>query len=352
MEEMSSMERVTAVLNHKIPDRVPVIFWALTIGAREAGIKMFEYSTDGKKMAEGQLNYLKRYGVDAVIPGSGIAEVAEMFGTKTKYYDTMYDTPAIGETVVKKPDDWEKLELSITPGISASLEATLIIREETNNEVPVMGTVVSPLTLATWIRGMAETIRDTRKNPDELHKGLNIITDIERDMVDAQISLGTEIFFMPITRASRDLFTDKQYKEFGIPYDLKVLESLKSNYVIGHVCGNYPMLDTIIERYPLSAVNWWDRGTKYSLKDGRDMKERYNSKVVLVGGLDQNKTLIMGTPKDVENEARDAIEQVAIDGEFILSGGCELSAITPPENILAAVETAKRYGKYPIGWIV
>jgi len=344
MREMSSMERVMAVLNHKSPDRVPVIFNALTIGAREAGVKMSEYSTDGKKMAEGQLNYLRRYGVDAVLPGSGIAELAEIFGTKTKYYDTMYDTPVIGETVVKKPDDWKELEVNITPGISASLEATEIIREETNNETPVLGTVTSPLTVATWIRGMAEVMRDIRKNPDELHKGLSIITDTQCDMIDAQVSLGTEILFVSITRASKDLFTDKQYEEFGVPYDLKVLRHSKI-YTMTHVCGNYPMLDTIIERYPVSAINWWDRGTRYSLKD---IKEKYGDKVVLMGGLDQTRTLIMGTPKDVENEARDAIEQAAINGGFILSGGCELSAITPPENIIAAVETAKKYGRYPI----
>jgi len=344
MDNMNSIERVMAVLNHNIPDRVPVIFWALTIGAREAGVKMTEYSIDGEKMAEGQLNYLRRYGVDAILPGSGVAEIAEMFGTKTKYYDTMYDTPVISETVVKKPEDWEKLEVNITPGISASLEATEIIREKTNNEIPVLGTVISPLTIATWIRGMAEVMRDVRKNPDELHKGLSIIADIECDMIDAQISLGTEILFMPITRATRDLFTDKQYEDFGVPYDLKILKHSKS-YIISHVCGNYPMLDTIIERYPISAVNWWDRGTRYSLKD---IKERYNNKVVLMGGLDQNRTLIMGTPDDVENEARDAIEQAASGGGFILSGGCELSAITPPENIIAAVDAAKKYGRYPI----
>jgi len=344
MDNMTSKERVLTALNLKEPDRVPVIFLALTIGAREAGVKMSEYSIDGKKMAEGQLNYLRKYNVDAIWPGSGVSEIAEIFGTKTKYYDTVYDTPVIGETVVKKPEDWEELEVNITPGISASLEATEIIREETNNEIPVLGAVISPLTIATWIRGMAEVMRDVRKNPDELHKGLSIIADIECDMIDAQVSLGTEILVMPITRASKDLFTDKQYEEFGVPYDLKILKHSKS-YIMVHVCGNYPMLNTIIERYPVSAVNWWDRGTKYSLKD---IKERFGDKVALMGGLDQTKTLIMGTPKDVENEARDAIEQAAINGGFILSGGCELSAITPPENIIAAVETAKKYGRYPI----
>ncbi|VUT25067.1 MAG: methylcobamide:CoM methyltransferase [Candidatus Methanolliviera sp. GoM_asphalt] len=348
VEEMTSMERVMAVLNREEPDRVPVVFIATTIGAREAGVNVPEYATDGKKMAEGQLNFLKRYGVDLVTPGSGIASLAEAFGTTTKYYDTQYDSPAVGEPAVKKPEDWEKLEFkTITPGMIASLEAGQIIHDEVGDTVPIMGGIISPLTVATWVAGMSDALRATKKNPEALHKGLKIIADQESQMVEAQISMGAKIFMVVCTRATRDIFTDEQYAEFGIPYDLKVLEHLKGKdaHVMVHVCGNVPMLKTIIEKYPISAVNWWDRGTQYNLEE---IKEKYGDKIIIVGGLDQTRTLIIGTPQEVEEQAKDAIRQAAAGGGFMLSAGCELGAITPPENILAAVNAAKKYGKYPL----
>jgi uroporphyrinogen decarboxylase len=352
VEEMTSMERVMAVLNREEPDRVPVLFWALTIGAREAGVNVSEYATDGKKMAEGQLNYLKRYGVDALLVGSGIAQLAEAFGTTTKYYDDPYATPAIRETAIKKPEDWEKLEIKTiqdAPGLMASVEASQIVLDEVGDTVPIMGTIVSPITYATWIGGMADVLKATKKNPEALHKGLDKIVDLEKEMVEAEVSIGMggKLFFMPVTRATREIFTDEQYAEFGVPYDLKVLESLKGKdvHVIAHVCGNVPMLKTIIEKYPVSAVNWWDRGTQYNLEE---IKEKYGDKVIIIGGLDQTRTLIIGTPQEVEEQAKDAIRQAAAGGGFMLSAGCELGAITPPENILAAVNAAKKYGKYPL----
>ena len=348
VEEMTSIERMTAVLDHEIPDRVPIFLMGSTIGAIEAGVNVPEFAVDGTKMAEGYLNFINRYGVDAVLPGAGIAPMAEFFGTTTKYYNTKYDPPVIGEPVVKRPEDWEKLEVTIVPeSISASLEANQLIRDKTDNTVAVLGYIPSPLTLATWVARMSDVLKHSKKYPEELHKGLSIIAEVEKDLVSSQIALGSNIFLMSCTRASREIFTDKQYSEFGIPYDLEVLESFKDKnvHVLIHACGNYPMVNTIIEKYPISALNWWDRGTEYSL---RDMKEKYDNKVTLVGGLDQNRTLIMGTPKDAEEEAKDAIRQAATGGGFILSGGCEIGATTPPENILAAVNAAKKYGKYSV----
>lgn len=84
MGEMTSMQRVFKTLNHEEPDRVPIFFMANNIGAREVGVNVPEFATNPKVMAEGNLNYLRRYEVDMLTPGSGVAALAEAFGTKTK----------------------------------------------------------------------------------------------------------------------------------------------------------------------------------------------------------------------------------------------------------------------------
>lgn len=82
--------------------------------------------------------------------------------------------------------------------------------------------------------------------------------------------------------------------------------------------------------YPVSIINWHDRDTQPSLADG---KRRF--KGVVCGGLQRERTMVLGTPETVILEAKDAIE--ATQGtRFILGTGCVMPMITPRANILAA----------------
>jgi uroporphyrinogen decarboxylase len=349
MQEMTAMQRMMKTLNHEEPDRVPVVFLDITICAREAGVSVKEYCLNAKALVEGQLNFLKRYRVDALMAAQGVAIRAEAFGAKVRYYETAKDSPVIEEPAVKKPEDWETLGLNMkAPGISALLEASKILRDKLEDKTPIIAVTNSPLTLATQIGSMAQVMKDIRKRPDTLHRGLRRITDLYEEYIDALCEVSQlKMFWFVCARASAEIVTEKQYREFGVPYDLKVLEQLKKRgiKVLVHVCGPNPFLDLIASEYPVEAINWWDRSTTTSLSDA---KERFGDKVTLVAGLDQTRELLSGTPEQVEAQAKDAIRQAAKGGGFMLSGGCEISAISPPENIHAAVRAAETYGKYPI----
>jgi uroporphyrinogen-III decarboxylase len=59
--------------------------------------------------------------------------------------------------------------------------------------------------------------------------------------------------------------------------------------------------------------------------------------------------LLMGTPEDVMREARDNLRQAYDNPKgYILSTGCDLPIETPRENILALMNAARLYGKWPI----
>jgi len=349
MEEMTPMERVMKTLKHEEPDRVPVLFLALTIGASEAGVEVREYATNGKAMATGQLNFLNKYRVDGLVAMSDVASYADAFGCVSKFYDGKLETPVIAEHVVKDWRDWEKIEV-IDPTkdgrIPPMLEACRILKDELGDSVPVMGTAPSPITWATWLQDMGGVMKDVKRHPEELKRGLMVIAESSLETARAFVAAGADAIMMNVTRCTREILTAEQYEEFGKPYDLHVLNALKDVApAMLHVCGVNPMLDILVESYPVVAVNWWDRGTLTSLKDA---KKGFGGKVTLVGGLDQTRELLTGTPEQVEAQARDAIQQAAKGGGFVLSGGCELSAINPPENILAAVRAAEEYGRYPI----
>ena len=85
-----------------------------------------------------------------------------------------------------------------------------------------------------------------------------------------------------------------------------------------------------LSNYPVAVINWHDRDTYPSLKEAR---ERYSG--VICGGLQRERTMVLGTPEQVMAEARDSI-QATQGRKFILGTGCVLPIIAPHGNILAA----------------
>ena len=341
MKKMTSKERFMRALRHQEPDRVPVFLMAMSIGAKEADVSMEEYTTNGEAQARAQLNILRRYKVDLLGGGCGVAYRAEAFGTKTLYYEGNKEPPVIIEPAAKQAEDWGKLKLDMKkPGISAYIQAMKIIRNEVGGEVPIAAEVVQPITFATHVAHLIYVMKLIKKDPALLHKGLSRIVELYNEYINTLIDeIKPDIFVFHCNRASSELLTKDQFSEFGIPYDIKTLEYLTARKVPIWIVNNggYPYLEMMVENYPVDVVNWWDRGT--SPMKLRDMKEKYGHKVCLAGGLNQTAELFDGKPEDVEASAKDAIEQAGRGGGFILSAGYEISTICPPEN-LAAISPA------------
>lgn len=342
---MNSLERVEAALNIEQPDRVPVSGMGWTIGAIAGGLRIPEYARDGKKMAKGQLAFLEKTGVDILHPTSDVGQIAEGWGTTMRYTEEV--TPLLDEFAVKEPEDWEKLEV-LDPKRDGRMHVTIdavdMIVNETKNSVAVIPYVPSPLTSATHVRAMEEVMVDIILYPDLLHKGLEVIADSTVEYINACNDAGAQGVLYSPTRASAEITTLEQYREFGEKYDYKVLKALKKQGALNihHVCGIEPFFDDLISYPNTKGINWWDRGAKPNLKEA---KQKYGDRICLMGGLDQTTTLVMGTPADVENEAKDAIEAAKAGGGFILAPGCEISPKASLESIKAAVRTAEKYGR-------
>ena len=61
---MNSLERCLKVINHEIPDRVPVIPQDAHIAAHLAGLNHLEYARDAKKRADAVLAQRERFDFD------------------------------------------------------------------------------------------------------------------------------------------------------------------------------------------------------------------------------------------------------------------------------------------------
>lgn len=218
------------------------------------------------------------------------------------------------------------------------LYALRLLVDEVGGEVDVVHTVFSPLGVAGLLCGPRAEFREfALANPAGAHTALAAITETLAGYCEASIEAGASgIFFAPLGWASHNIADEAFYREFGRPYDLQVLETVReAPFNILHVCRDHNMIDLVLD-YPVAAFNWADRGAgNPSLAD---IRERTGKPVM--GGIDQ--VHLHDAPVDVvASQAREAL--AANPRQFFLTAGCSIPPATPRAN-RAAVAAAARWG--------
>jgi hypothetical protein len=82
--------------------------------------------------------------------------------------------------------------------------------------------------------------------------------------------------------------------------------------------------------------------------DLAELKEKYGGRLVFIGGIDCSRILPYGTPQEVVNSVRRAIRDAGDGGGLILGSTSELHNGIPLENILAMFDAIEEYGTYPL----
>lgn len=81
--------------------------------------------------------------------------------------------------------------------------------------------------------------------------------------------------------------------------------------------------------------------------DTKRLKKEYGQDIVFWGGgVDSQQILPFGTPDQVRDEVKRRMDDLAPGGGFVFANIHNIQAFVPPENIVAAFETALEYGRY------
>ena len=81
--------------------------------------------------------------------------------------------------------------------------------------------------------------------------------------------------------------------------------------------------------------------------DTRELKSEFGKDIVFWGGgVDTQHILPFGKPQEVVDEVKRRIDDSAPSGGFVFAAVHNIQALVPPENIVAAFDTAQQYGKY------
>jgi len=79
-----------------------------------------------------------------------------------------------------------------------------------------------------------------------------------------------------------------------------------------------------------------------------EVKKRWGKKLCLIGNINLDSTLTLGTPEDVRAEVYERIRTIAPGGGYMVASSNSITDYVPVKNMRALLDAAYEFGKYPI----
>jgi uroporphyrinogen decarboxylase len=319
---LNHFERIETCLTGGPLDRPPVALWR--------HFPVDDQTPQG--LASSTLAFQQAYDFDIVKVTPASSFCLKDWGVQDEWRGATEGTRDYTRRVIQIPDDW--LKLSPLDPYHGYLNDQIICLDMICRNVkpvaPVIQTIFSPLAQAKNLVGGETLLVHMRQYPEAVHAGLKVITESIKAFIHAASKTGIAGIFYAVQHANYHLLTEDEYHTFGEQYDRDILSSLDNLWLnMLHLHGNHVMYNLFLD-YPIQAINWHDRDTAPDLTEARKITQK-----VLCGGLQRDRTMVLGTPQIIRSEAAEAISLMEGKG-FILGTGCVLPTIVPHVNILAA----------------
>lgn len=383
---MTSRERVQAVLNYEVPDRVPII-----LGVSNAtGIKINPY--------RGLLKLLNIQAEEKFIydwPELGTAlpdeRIMQRLHSDVRGVLDCFPLEVYQRNQNRPPhtpfiDDWGGGQMEIAPeewfpGIAPLPDTTSIedlenynwpdmddpyrvahVRAETQklhdaNQYAIMGTpwLMFPFERAFEMQGMEKFLMNLAVEPDFAQELLNKNNELCMrlmghfldecgDMLDI-IKIGDDLG----TQESL-MISPRMYRRMLKPLHAEMIAMIKQKTkakVFFHTDGDvFDLIEDFIE-IGVDVLNPIQTSAG-KMSDLDQLKKRYDKRIIFCGAIDTQKVLPYGTPEQVRQEVKRVIDILGKGGGYMLATVHTVMNEVPAENILAMVDAVEEFGKYPL----
>jgi len=149
---------------------------------------------------------------------------------------------------------------------------------------------------------------------------------------------------------NNELFAPEMFEELFLPNFKQQNDWVHRNTswkTWQHTCGSVTRIIPMLVESGLDILN--PVQTSAAGMDPAWLKREFGSKITFWGGgVDTQKTLPFARPEEVEREVAERIRIFAPGGGFVFNTVHNIQQGTPPQNIVAAYDTARTVGRYPI----
>ena len=381
---LTSRERVRAVLNHTVPDRVPII-----LGASNAtGISTPAYR-NLKRLLEVQSE--DRYLYDWPELGASLVDEAVLERLHSDVRGVHDREPAAirEKNLAREPgspyfNSWGVGSVEGDPGTwfpaihplaethsIADIEShpwpdmddptrVAHVREEAKrladgNKYAILATpwLAFPLERAFAMQRMDRFMVCLGRHPDFARALLAKITELCKTLMGHFLhECGEDIDMIKIGddlgMQNSLLMSPKMYREIVKPFHADYISFIKSRTkakVFFHTDGDvFPLIPDFIEM-GVDVLNPVQTSAG-KMSNLQELKRQFGRDLVFCGAIDTHRVLPFGTPDEVRAEVKRVIEILGADGGYMLGPVHIIMPDVPPENILAMVDAAVGYGSY------
>ena len=332
-QEMTSYERVMAVVRHEKPDMIPAInptsnvcldsIHALHIHYPAAHIEIEPMM----KLAEAGHDL---YGFDCVSPYFSTLLETSALGSNVNWGDDLH-SPVVTEYSLKKIED-----LNIPADFISKKEFQHLLtcidqlHKHYQGEVAVIGKVIGPWTLAYQLYGVEKLVMDTILNPEKTKQFIRELSIIPLTFAQKQFEAGADLITWA-EHCTSDLVSAQIYKEFVAPIHKQAAHDLQSyGPLILHTCGN--LMDRL-ENIADTGIQILHIDSRNNLKEAA---KQVDDRLILVGSVNNPYTLSESRPQHVRDEV---IENI-LDGVKMIAPECNIPVTVPGENLSMLVAAA------------
>ena len=199
---LTSLDRVLTTLSHKEPDRVPFFLLLTMHGAKELGMSIKDYFSKAENVAQGQLQMREKYGHDCLYAFFYAPVEVEAFGAEVIFSDD--GPPNSGTPMIQDPEKIMRLtppDVMNSPCLSKVLDAISMMKQEVNDDAPIIGVAMSPFSLPVMQMGFDRYIEIMYEKPDLFSRLMEINQDFCISWSNAQLKAGATAicYFDPVS---------------------------------------------------------------------------------------------------------------------------------------------------------
>ena len=331
MIALNSKERFLAVIAGLKADKPPVFPLLMGFSAKRYGITYREYASNGHSLAESQLKIREMFPVDAITACSDAFRISGDLGGDIIFPENK--PPYISKPLITSRSDFAHLK---RPNISGNvgrmadrIQAVDEMVKAVGENCMVLGWIDLPFAEACSLCGVSNFMYMMFDEPELAHKILEFLTEIVTEFALLQLETGAPM--IGAGNAAASLISVEQYREFALPYDKRICESIhkEGGLVKLHICGDTKRLvdDMITSGCDLFNV---DHMVDFEFA----AKMYHGARKAFKGNLNPVSDILYSTPEGCQDIARNCIQK-AKGYPYMLSAGCEIPTEVDDEVFMA-----------------
>jgi uroporphyrinogen decarboxylase len=341
--EMTPAERTVVAMGFEEPDRVPLFLFFTMYGAKELGLSIREYFSKPEYVAAGQMRLLKKFGGDCVTPFRYSAAEVEAWGGEVIFRDD--GPPNAGRPPVRSTDAIESLDVPLieeSPALLFGLRTIELLKREVGDDVPIVGSVISPFSLPVMQMGFGAYIELLYGEPDLFWKLMAKNEEFCVRWANTQVDAGATAISYVDPLASPDMTPPDLYRRTGLVVAKHAIPRIRGGVATSLASARaLPVIDDLAGTGSIGVgVSAFD--------DLATVKRQCAGRLTVLGNLNAIE-MCRWMPAQAEAEVKKAIAAAGPGGGFILSDNHGEIPWQVPESVLLAISVAvRKWGVYPL----